>query len=81
MITTKLDNGRVFLHNGDFSGNLLINVAPGEVDYTETVPGEPTTWRVALPFEDVKAIVAEYVRRERTTALETASDDDILFRT
>ncbi len=79
MITTKFDNGRVFLHNGDYSGDLLINIGPGEVETLDVMPGQPPTKRVTIPFEDIKAIVAEYVRRTMRIALENASDDDVLF--
>lgn len=83
MITTKLNNGRVFLHNGDFSGDLIVNVEPAAVArWTITAgTGLPATVRVSVPFEDIKAIVAEYVRRETVRALEQASDDEVLFCT
>jgi hypothetical protein len=80
MITTKFDNGRVFIHNGDYSGDLIINADPDEVakvdyDSITRLPG----WHVTIPFEDIKAIVAEYVRRQRAIELENATDDDVLF--
>lgn len=78
MITTRLNNGRVFLHNGDFSGDLLINVGPGELEELEPAPGEASGYRVTIPFGDIKAIVAEYVLRSRIDALEAAGADELL---
>lgn len=78
MITTKLGNGRVFLHNGDYSGDLLINVSPKEVEKLDPAPGEPPTMRVTIPFDDIKTIVAEYVLRNRTREMRDASADDLL---
>jgi hypothetical protein len=77
MITTELPNGRVFLHNGDFSGDLEINVHPAELEELDTEDGTQL-FRLAIPFEDIKAIVADYVRRVRTVELEQMSDDQVL---
>lgn len=56
-------SGTTFHHNGDFSGF---------IEYEDSKGGYAT-----LPFEDMKALVAEYVRRERISRLEEMSDDEV----
>lgn len=73
MITDATDADRTYHHNGDFSGDVLINVAEDEV---RTIPGGGL--QVAIPMADLIDIVARYVRRERVIRLETASPRDVL---
>lgn len=67
----------IFHHNGDFSGDVKI------VLYTEPkespVPAEDGRrwWEVEVPFEDLRSLVAEYVRGRRIELLEQASDDGL----
>lgn len=64
MHTTEGNKAR-FFHNGDFSGNVQIVVkATGE--------------EIEIPFEDIKTLVAEYVRRDRIRWLQQATDDAAL---
>lgn len=76
MHTTRLSSGRDLMHNGDFSGNLHIICAPGEVENIAGANGPIV--RVTIPFEDLKEIVAEYVRGERISAAEQATTDELL---
>jgi len=66
-------SGATYFHNGDFSGDVEFIV--GENLYTE----------VKIPFTDLKALVAKYVRNARVEWLEqnqgrgadaVSSDDD-----
>ncbi len=78
MITTRLDSGRVVLHNGDYSGGVIINCTPAEVETTDFGP-EGAVSQVTIPFEDLKEIVACYIRSRATAAIENADTDDLLF--
>ena len=55
-----------FFHNGDYSGDVkMIEIKTGKEI------GE-------VPFDDLKTLVAQYVRDERVQKLEDASDDHVL---
>lgn len=54
-------SGTTYFHNGDFSGF---------IEYGDSKGGYAT-----LPFADLKALVAEYVRRERISAVEGQDSD------
>jgi hypothetical protein len=64
MHTTK-GKKAVFNHNGDFSGDVRIYD-------TET---KQEMW---IPFDDLKALVAAYVRTEKISRLEQEEDDKTL---
>ena len=64
MRTTETPHA-IFLHNSDYSGNIEIRVK-GETE------------AVSIPFEDLRAFVAKYVRKERICKLELASDNEVL---
>lgn len=53
----------VFWHNGGFDGDVHIKRHNGEL---------------ALPFADLRALVAEYVRRQQIAKLERAGDGQLL---
>jgi hypothetical protein len=77
MHTTKANLGSTFIHNGDYSGDLIISVP---ADKVKEVPDPTGAWvHINLPFEDIKQLVADYVRERTITALEQANDDDVLF--
>lgn len=63
---TVESEGVVYLvhHEGDYSGDVLICMSGDR--------------EVRLPFEVLKAVVAEYVRSHETSLLEQASVDDLL---
>lgn len=52
-----------FNHHGDFSGDVVINRQGKEIQ---------------IPFEDLKALVAEWIRMERIAALEEANADELV---
>lgn len=58
-------------HNGDFSGS--VTIAPGK-----TESGAKQV-EIEVPFSALRALVAEYVRREAISRLEQASPNDILL--
>jgi hypothetical protein len=58
-------NGTEFVHNGDFSGNVVI--------YPESGPEG-----FSIPFEDLADFVAKYVRQNRIAELERASTEKLL---
>jgi hypothetical protein len=65
MYTTKV-NKTIFHHNGDFSGDIHI--------YFENNSGA----EILIPFDDIKGLVAEYIRREKISKLEDAEDNELL---
>lgn len=64
MHTLKTETGWVANVNGDFSGDVRLSHEEKGVDVT-------------LPFDVLKSLVAEYVRREKITRLEEASLDQM----
>ena len=64
MAHTTIINGSVFVHNGDFSGDVrIVNPSWGKVaDHDEH--GKPI-YEATIPFEDIKGLVAAYVRDQR----------------
>ena len=60
-------------HNGDFSGDVIINYFVRGVSSKDKDVEEMT-----VPFELLRQLVAEYVRSERIRALEHASAENIL---
>lgn len=88
MHSTKGPSGQWYAHNGDFSGPVKISIpvrsqAQYPYDHTSastphTLAGEQGTFvEVEIPFEDLRALYLAYVRRERISLLEQASDDDL----
>ena len=63
----------VFLHNGDYSGDILINVPNKSMEVLDK-----TQRRVYIPFSVLKSLVAAYVRQENIAFYEQAEDDDVL---
>ena len=63
MHTTTIDE-ITFHHNGDYSGDVLINGAEVEID------GYDGSTTVTMPFEVLAEFVAEAVRAQRTARLE-----------
>lgn len=61
--TTKINNA-VFIHNGDFSG-----------DVTITLDGRH---ELVIAFDTLRGFVAEYARTERIRALEQSNDKEAL---
>lgn len=60
--TTKIHK-TVFIHDGDFEGNVFITHGTGKVE---------------LPMEDLKEFIAEYIRDKRQQELESATTEDLL---
>lgn len=56
-----------FFHNGDFSG---------DIDIADKKTGKTL---LSVPFNDLKALVAEWVQSEKIIKLEDADDDTILL--
>lgn len=65
MHTLTRPDGWTANFNGDFSGDVRLSNERKAVDVT-------------LPFDVLKALVAEYLRRERVSRLEQASPDELL---
>ena len=73
------DQGTVFQHNGDFSGDVTIVAESRDVEQTGRAPdGKPFTY-VTIPFEAIEALVAEKVRVKLIGELETASVGRLLY--
>lgn len=73
MITNTTGAGRAYHHNGDFSGEVVINVTEDELS---SVPGG--LHQVGLPMADLIDIVAAYIYRQRLEALEKATVRELL---
>jgi hypothetical protein len=74
--TSKINETR-FVHNGDFSGDIRVLVKPEQVqrlDWPDELGGSVV--EVEIPFDDLKGIVFEYLRRRQIAALENMSDED-----
>jgi hypothetical protein len=54
-------SGATYFHNGDFSGDV------------ELILNQDTT--LGIPFEDIRALYLEYLKRSKISALEQASHD------
>jgi hypothetical protein len=87
MHTTKGPGGTVFHHNGDYSGDVVIQFdAPtesGKGSYMQSPDGDLVNWRIEVPFADVRALVLGYLRDKRISELEDAGDGELeklLFR-
>lgn len=65
MHTMKTETGWTAHFNGDFSGDVRLSNEKKSVDVT-------------LPFDVLRWLVVEYVRRERIERLEGAYADEIL---
>jgi hypothetical protein len=64
--TYEAPGGTRVHHNGDFSGSVVI-------------VGQTDDEGIEVPFEDLKALVAQAVRQHHVTQLENAPADDILL--
>lgn len=69
MITGETGAGRRFHHNGDYSGEVWVNMRPDEVEAGRFGDEEYVT--VKIPMEDLLDIVGEYVRMQRIQELES----------
>ena len=56
----------LFHHNGDYDGDV------------EIVDKKDSTKRVVVPFDELKAVVADKVRQELIRQLEGMDDDELL---
>jgi hypothetical protein len=69
VITDQTRSGRTYHHNGDFSGEVWVNMSPNEVDAGTSFDGKEYV-TVNIPTADLVDIVGEYVRRQRISAAE-----------
>jgi hypothetical protein len=70
-------SGRTYHHNGDFSGDVrLITTVEVLTDDRQSFVQKET--EIDIPFADLAALVAEYVRRERASALDSMGTGEIL---
>lgn len=79
-----------FHHDDNFSGEVIINIRDDAIwEYKEgpaverhDFPPEilwPGGYSVRIPFADLKALVAQYVREEHGRRMEESDDDTILM--
>jgi hypothetical protein len=66
-----------FHHNGDYSGDVLIVVQAHKVAHYESTSHTSEHYEIEIPFNDLKMLVAEYVRGEKVDRLEQAEDDEV----
>jgi hypothetical protein len=62
--TSRLPDGWIAIHNGDFSGDTLLRHDGEDVAY--------------VPFHIIKALVSQYVRDQRIARLEDMTDEEVL---
>lgn len=63
--------GTRFHNNSDLSGDVIATVRPYD-------SRDGTQITVRIPGEDIKSLVAQYVRLEKITRLEDMDDDEVL---
>lgn len=68
MHTTHINN-TIFQHNGGYDGDVHIK---RQNDHGSIL--------LIVPFDDLKAFVANYIRGEKISHLENCTDDEILFQ-
>ena len=61
-----------FLYNGDFSGDVII------IQESDVIRKPDGLVETHVRAKDLLSLVAQYVRLEKITALENASDEEIL---
>lgn len=54
----------IYFHNGDYSGDIKIAFKTGKIIAT-------------VPFEEIKQLVADYIRLEKISRIEDMSNDEI----
>jgi hypothetical protein len=62
MISDDTNGGRRYHHNGDFSGEVIINIGDDELSRVPT-PDGGHAYQVSIPFTDLLDIVARGVDR------------------
>ena len=72
MHSSRLSKNVVILHNGDYSGEVIIRKLRNDGNRDENV-GE-----IVLQFEDLLEFVCSYVRSEKISKLEQATPEEIL---
>jgi hypothetical protein len=77
MHTYVLSDGRIFLTDGSFTGNVRIRVPHENVDM-DFVPGGGAYVTVTLAWDDVVAMVAEKIRDSRLGMLEQMTPAQLL---
>ena len=70
--TTKAGSGTVFIHNGDYSGD--VTVIPASFPERVSAPDGSITFSVDIPFADLRELVFAYLRDRKTEQIEQASD-------
>jgi hypothetical protein len=68
MHSAETRSGRTYHHNGDFSGEVWIAVAPSEVGGGVA----------KIPAGDLIDIVAEYIRDRHIVSIEAADTEELL---
>lgn len=83
-------DGITFHHNGDYSGEIVIQIddeAKWKYKEGPTVVRNDHNfglnrvgyWTIKIPFEDLKLLVSDWVRSNKISKLEQAKDEDILL--
>ena len=74
MHTTRASDDCTFVHHGDMQGEVRI-VVPSDALDSEVVQGAV---QIIVDADDLLAFAAEYVRRERQSAMDSMSNRDLL---
>jgi len=92
--TCGVTEGIWFNHNGDFSGSVMVVISDdAEWPYKDGPAGkryegadDPNAtvsrtgyWSFRIPFEDLRALVATYVRNKQIAAVEEATDEEVIL--
>lgn len=70
-------NGIVFHHNGDFSGDVKIDVPTANMSEFTPAFGEDVQFMVTIPFETLRNLVLEYIRNKTIRNFESMSYGDL----
>jgi hypothetical protein len=68
--TTETAGGTVFIHNGDYSGEVRVLARKGEVL-------EDGRFEIEVPFTDLRALVLDHLRQRMISGLESMNDDTL----
>lgn len=71
MHTLHVDGGYLVVHNGDFSGDVMIRTPKGSAHHEEGAEH----W---IPFHVLEAVVAEKIRADKIAVLEQAEAGELL---
>ena len=77
MLSHRSENGLIFLHHGDYSGDVIVRVPKTPERENEAIEIDGYV-SVEIPAQDLIDFVADYVRREKIRQLEQSRASEVL---